>query len=58
MTDHIVAHKGDMRLFWDPKNWQSLCGPCNSRKAALEEGGFGRPIRWAGRGEIFKPKAP
>lgn len=44
VTDHIVAHKGDMRLFWDPKNWQSLCRACNSRKAALEEGGFGNRV--------------
>lgn len=31
-----------MRLFWDPKNHQSLCDGCNSYKAAKEEGGFGR----------------
>jgi 5-methylcytosine-specific restriction protein A len=42
VTDHIEAHKGDMKLFWDPDNWQSLCTGCNSYKAALEEGGFGR----------------
>ena len=42
VTDHIEAHKGDMKLFWDPNNWQSLCTGCNSYKAALEEGGFGR----------------
>lgn len=41
-TDHIAAHKGNMRLFWDPKNWQSLCDGCNSYKAVKEEGGFGR----------------
>jgi len=44
VTDHIVAHKGDRKLFWDSKNWQSLCRPCNSRKAALEEGGFGNRV--------------
>jgi 5-methylcytosine-specific restriction protein A len=41
VTDHIVAHKGDRRLFWDSKNWQSLCRACNSRKAAEQEGAFG-----------------
>jgi 5-methylcytosine-specific restriction protein A len=41
-TDHIIAHKGDMKLFWDPANHQSLCHGCNSFKAALVEGGFGR----------------
>lgn len=41
-VDHIIAHKGDMRLFWNRANWQALCIPCNSRKAAKQEGGFGR----------------
>jgi 5-methylcytosine-specific restriction enzyme A len=40
-VDHIKPHKGDMRLFWDPKNRQSLCKPCHSRKTAVEDG------RWA-----------
>ena len=41
-TDHIIPHKGDMRLFWDRKNWQGLCHDCHSYKTALEDGGFGR----------------
>jgi 5-methylcytosine-specific restriction protein A len=41
VPDHIEAHKGDVALFWDESNWQPLCIPCNSRKAAAEEGGFG-----------------
>ena len=49
-TDHITAHKGDMTLFWDPNNWQSLCDACNSLKAVNEEGGFGRPVELARRG--------
>ena len=40
-TDHVIPHKGDMALFWDPENHQSLCHRCNSMKAALEEGRFG-----------------
>lgn len=24
-VDHIIAHRGDDRLFWDRNNWQSLC---------------------------------
>jgi 5-methylcytosine-specific restriction protein A len=43
-TDHIVAHKGDMKLFWDPTNWQSLCDSCNSMKAVKEEGAFGHRL--------------
>lgn len=40
-TDHILGpkHGGD---FWDPQNHQSLCLPCNTRKAIEQEGGFGR----------------
>jgi len=40
-TDHIVPHKGNMMLFWDPKNWQGLCHACHSYKTATEDGGFG-----------------
>lgn len=43
VVDHIVAHKGDMGLFWDRSNWQPMNRDCNSRKAARSEGGFGRP---------------
>lgn len=25
VVDHIKPHKGDMLLFWDQNNWQSLC---------------------------------
>lgn len=50
-VDHIVAHKGDLRLFWDPENHQASCITCNSQKAVREEGGFGRPMRAAGRAD-------
>ena len=32
VIDHIVPHRGDQRLFWDEKNWQSLCKDCHDRK--------------------------
>ena len=42
-VDHIVPHKGDMKLFWDQTNWQSLCKPCHdSVKQAEEAAGLGR----------------
>lgn len=44
VVDHIVPHKGDYDLFWDQDNWQPMCGPCNSRKAAREEGAFGNKV--------------
>ncbi|HVJ09280.1 MAG TPA: HNH endonuclease signature motif containing protein [Acidisarcina sp.] len=40
-VDHIIPHRGDMRLFWDSSNWQPLCHRCHSRKTAMEDGGFG-----------------
>jgi 5-methylcytosine-specific restriction protein A len=43
--DHIVPHKGDMKLFWTRSNWQGLCKPCHSRKTA-SEGGFGNSYRY------------
>ena len=41
VVDHITPHKGDMALFWDRSNWQSLCTSCHSRKTASQDGGFG-----------------
>lgn len=40
VVDHKVPHKGDMSLFWDEDNWQSLCKTCHDRKTATEDGGF------------------
>ena len=37
-VDHIVPHRGDPALFWDPANWQPLCKACHSRKTAGELG--------------------
>jgi 5-methylcytosine-specific restriction protein A len=42
VTDHIVPHRGDPALLWDPANLQALCARCHNRKTALEDGGFGR----------------
>lgn len=37
LVDHITPHRGDKALFWDWRNWQSLCAPChNSRKQRIE----------------------
>ena len=37
LVDHIVPHKGDMKIFWDRSNWQSLCDNCDKTiKRALE----------------------
>ena len=42
VVDHIVPHRGDMKLFWDAANWQGLTKHDHDRKTALEDGGFGR----------------
>lgn len=31
-TDHVIPHRGNMALFWDPNNWQALCHSCHSKK--------------------------
>ena len=35
-VDHIIPHKGDMRLFWKESNWQSLCYQCHNSKTGKE----------------------
>lgn len=45
VVDHIIPHKGDVKLFWDVGNWQPLCASCHSRKTVLEDGGFGNPMK-------------
>lgn len=42
LTDHIVPHRGDMKLFWDVGNHQSGCEECHDVKTAKFDGGFGR----------------
>ena len=42
IVDHIKPHRGDMVLFWDKTNWQSLCKSCHdSWKQRLEKSGRG-----------------
>ena len=37
LVDHVTPHDGDMTLFLDGANIQSLCGTCHSRdKARIE----------------------
>lgn len=43
-VDHKIPHRGDMTLFWDRANWQSLCKSHHSKKTATEDGGFGNRI--------------
>lgn len=54
-VDHIVPHRGDHKLFWNPKNHQPACHHCHSAKTAREDGRWGqggkrggasRPTEW------------
>jgi 5-methylcytosine-specific restriction protein A len=45
VTDHKVPHRGDMELFWDPENHQSMSKECHDRKTATQDGAFGNPKR-------------
>lgn len=37
VVDHIIPHRGDQKLFWDQRNWQSLCKQCHDRKTLTED---------------------
>jgi len=37
VVDHIVPHKGNMRLFWDQSNWQPLCKSCHDKKTFSQD---------------------
>lgn len=52
LVDHRIPHRGDMKLFWDSNNWQSMAKACHDAKTAREDGGFGNR---GGAGQIFRP---
>jgi len=37
VVDHIIPHKGDMALFWQHDNWQSLCKTCHDSAKKRQE---------------------
>jgi 5-methylcytosine-specific restriction protein A len=37
VVDHIKAHKGDLKLFWDRNNWQALCKLCHDKHKQRQE---------------------
>lgn len=38
IVDHIAPHAGNMMLFWDTTNMQSLCASCHSGTKRIQEG--------------------
>lgn len=39
IVDHRIPHRGDMALFWDESNWQSLCTTHHSSDKQRQENG-------------------
>ena len=37
VVNHVVPHKGDMRLFSDPDNLESVCKPCHDGEIQHQE---------------------
>ncbi|WP_430395093.1 HNH endonuclease signature motif containing protein [Enterovirga aerilata] len=46
VVDHVVPHRGDQALFWDPSNWQPLCREHHDRDKQRQE--RGRPVQAVG----------
>lgn len=36
VRDHIIPHRGNLELFWQADNVQSLCKPCHDHKTLVE----------------------
>lgn len=37
IVDHKIPHRGDIRLFWDKRNWQPMCRTCHDAAKQREE---------------------
>jgi 5-methylcytosine-specific restriction protein A len=37
VVNHIKPHKGDMKLFWDSSNWESVCKTCHDSAIQKQE---------------------
>ena len=37
VVDHVVPHRGDMSLFWNPANHQAVCNHCHSKHKQRQE---------------------
>ena len=54
LVDHIIPHDGDMNLFWDIENWQSLCIVHHNQKTAKEKKRGKRGLTEKEEAKIFK----
>jgi 5-methylcytosine-specific restriction protein A len=49
LVDHRRPHRGNLVLFWDNSNWQSMAKDCHDKKTARLDGGFGNLLSdWGG----------
>jgi 5-methylcytosine-specific restriction protein A len=60
VVDHIIPHRGDLRLFWNSSNWQPLCFACHNEKAGKEGVNYrtGKPVIAKGCDESGLPLDP
>lgn len=42
VVEHIVPHRGDMKLMWSRSNWQPACKRCADWKTATQDSRFAR----------------
>lgn len=53
VVDHIVPHQGDLKLFWDRKNWQALCKTCHDGEKRRLEHGKAPAVRFDADGQVI-----
>ena len=55
VIDHIIDHKGDPKLFFDPKNLQGACKACHDKKTGLARVGkdYRDPVPTGSEGKQF-----
>jgi len=59
VVDHIQAHKGDVKLFWNTKNLQSMTKQCHDKfKQSQESGGHGFDMGCNEKGEPLNADHP
>jgi 5-methylcytosine-specific restriction endonuclease McrA len=57
VVHHLTPHKGDLVLFYDPNNLESLCAPCHDSKAQQDEK-WGYSLEVGTDGWPIDPKHP
>lgn len=44
VVHHVIAHKGDRKLFWRRSNWLSVCKACHDGPLQRQERGAGQRL--------------